>query len=109
MFVGDVRFIFSNSVPSLVRRFACEESREIVNSRKENPRRWIRWWDGSEGGGDGRSEQRIATSRIHCLFTVIHCSWSCSKTVWFLQAIVGTEVARNHPSIAPANPENSLL
>jgi len=86
------------------------KSREIVHSRKENQRRRIRRM--IRGIGSGRWRSRRATDRNQQNSLLIHCYSlfvRLQQNMWFLQAIVGTEVARNYPSLAPGSPENSLL
>jgi hypothetical protein len=66
--VGDVRSTFTESVSSLVTRFACEYQGKSSIPERESAR------DGLEVEDDGGGEQRIEIGKIHCLFTVIHCS-----------------------------------
>jgi len=81
MFVCDIRFIFTKALLSLVRRFPCEnQGKSCIPEKKISGDGSDGWSEGSEAEDDDQDEQRIAISRIHCLFTVIHCSWGCSKT-----------------------------
>jgi hypothetical protein len=55
------------------------------------------------------ANKRIETSRIHCLFTVIHCSFANDGFLPLLHAIDGEAVARNYPLFVPPIRKNSLL
>ena len=54
-------------------------------------------------------ELRIGIGEIHCLFTVIHCSFANDGILHLLQEIDDEAVARKYPSFAGMISENSLL
>ena len=57
---------------------------------------WIPFWNRLKGT-QRLCEHRIEVGQIHCLFTVIHCSFANDGMLRFLQGIDGEAVERNYP------------
>jgi hypothetical protein len=68
LLVGEFALHSPTSISSLVPRFACEYQDKSSIPERESA------GDGLELGDGCGGEQRIEAGKIHCLFTVIHCS-----------------------------------
>src|SRR5215472_7122082 len=69
---------------------------------------WIPFWNFADET-QRLCEKRIGAVQIHCLFTVIRCSFANDGILRLLQVFCGERVERHFPLVVGPISENSLI